>query len=213
MKMRSKVNITFIFLVFLAATVGAMTLSSCGSETPEEPPYATYEVPGDDYNHYNEEQGAYEESVSAPAAHVNLQIADAINAPNFGTYYSLNFREAHIGYWGGDLDWLNINQPMAIWADVPLTDFQVIGIYLSHRDDGAIYATKTHAYYTIGLLDTPLVMEWFFTAGLFPNNGISFVDTDGNRRFYAIQAAYGHDESIHSLLEFEDGGLLFPPWD
>ena len=146
---------------------------------------------------------------------IHLYIADVDDAlrDSFDSYYSFDYREAHISHWGGDVDWLIHNYPIAIWANVPLRDFEVIGLYLTHNDNGAILATRTHAYYTIGLLDTPLVMEWYFFAGLFPNNGIAFTDPDGVRRFFAIRMAYGHEDNVHELIEFENGGVLFPPWD
>jgi len=218
--MRSKKHSRAVFLlsalmIIVAASI-AVTLSSCSSDEPDGTVYLTNDIPDNytgDGHTLSTEEPDYTGDDAPPVTRINLYISDKSDAPYLRSYYVLDYRDAHIVHWGGDLDWLRFNNPMAIWADTPLGDFQVIGLYLEDGDDGAILATMTHAYYTIELLETPLVMEWFFTAGLFPNNGISFIDPNGERRFFAINAAYGHEDNIHQLMEFENGGVLFPPWD
>ncbi|MCL2404757.1 MAG: hypothetical protein FWC92_04325 [Defluviitaleaceae bacterium] len=206
-------NYLSYMILFTIATAMAITLTSCSNDADDNVRTIDIVVAPDTNNENNYQEEIDDNTQTPTTAYINIQIADAESAPNFDLYYSIDFRDAYTTYWNSDLDWLSFNQPLAIWADETLADFQLIGVYLDYRDDGALLATATHSYYTIPLLDTPLVIEWFFTAGLFPNNGISFVDSNGTRRFFAIQAAYGHEDSIHRLLEFEDGGVLFPPWE
>ena len=214
----SRVVLVLSVLLFVAALGITVTLSAC-SGNDSDASLTPNEATDDGYENYNpyEPEINYSETEDATIAHVNLQIADVDDAllvlGSFASYHMIDFRDVYIAQWGRDLDWLSFNMPVAIWADAPLQDFQVIGLYLYHHDDGAITATMTHTYYSIELLDTPLIMEWFFTAGLFPNNGISFIDPSGTRRFFAIRAAYGHEDNVHELIEFEDGGVLFPLWD
>ena len=147
-------------------------------------------------------------------ATINIAPAGDELRSGFAAYREFDFREAYIAHWGGDVDWLTINSPVAIWADVPLRDFEVIGLENNFLEDGTILSTAAHVYYSIAILDTPLIINWYFFVGMFPNNGISFTDTDGSRRFFAIRGAYGYDgEEPFTLMGFENGGVLFPPWE
>ena len=127
---------------------------------------------------------------------------------SFSSYHSLDFREIHTAFWGYDNYWLQINSPAVVTSNSQLHGFQVIGLELEFVDDGVI-AWPSHVYYEIDVFIRPLVLNWFFTTGLFPNNGISFLDS-GSRRYFAINAGYGHEWlEPFQLIEFTPGQHVF----
>jgi len=211
MKRRRHTRYILIFSVILIlATLG---LAAClGAGRGENPSNVgeTDEITDYDEGYIPEDTG-YQELEDVPVIELELQMAqaDAALLSTFDSYYGIDFRDVNYAHWGYYADWLTFNNPAAIWANVPLQGFQLIGIYLGHSEYGTLgYAT--HVYYEVDLLETPFVLNWFFTAGLFPNNGISFVDADGVRRYFAIWAAYGHEDSEpFRLTEFIDGGYIF----
>jgi len=207
----------YVLIISALLIVVAVGMAACLGSGSQSPPIVR-EYPGETDVDYPDDtpDGQYPGygDTTSQATELNLQMAPAADAPldNLGSIHEVDYREAHLAYWGGDLSWLTINAPAAIWANVPLHNFQIIGIYLGHSDSG-VTATATHAYYEVDVLDGPLVINWFFTAGLFPNNGISFIDAEGVRRLYAIQAGYGYEgDAPFTLIEFEDGGYIFR-WD
>ncbi|MCL2528521.1 MAG: M56 family metallopeptidase [Defluviitaleaceae bacterium] len=215
--MKNKRPARYVLILSALLIIASVGLAAClGSGSGNTPPNLADEYeypvgPEDNYEEYNPDEP---DTTPSPATTLDIQMAHAADAPlsSFDSYYEIDYRQVHLALWGGDLDWLTINMPAAIWANAPLHDFQIIGLELGHVDDG-ITANAIHVYYEIDVLEGPLVINWFFTAGLFPNNGISFTDAQGVRRFFAIQAGYGHDEAVpFTLIEFENGDYLFI-WD
>ena len=214
--MKSKRHARYVILISALLVVATVGLAAClGSGRGNNPVVIESETPaGYPLGYYNEpDYPGYTDDV--PITELILQMAPAVDAPlgDFDSYYEIDFRDHFIAYWGaGSVDWLTINMPAAIWANMPLRGFQLIGLYLDHSDDGVI-ATATHVYYEIEVLDSPLVINWFFTAGLFPNNGIAFLDADGIWRTFAIQAGYGYEGSEpFTLIEFSESSYIFR-WD
>jgi len=200
-------------LIVLAAGL-TVALGSCGGNE-NDPIVIESQSPNGYPPAYNEEPEPYDPiTEEPPSIELTLQMAPASDAllDTFDSYHEIDFREYYIAHWGADLDWLSINAPAAIWANAPLYNFQIIGLYNNFVDDG-VTAHATHVYYEIAVLDAPLVINWFFTAGLFPNNGISFVDASGVRRYFVIQAGYGYEGSApFTLIEFTTDGYIFR-WD
>jgi len=142
---------------------------------------------------------------------LNIEPATPALLATFESYHQVDYRELHEAHWGDDVGWLQINNPIAVWSNNPMSYLQIIGIDLTFVDHG-VRGAPSHVYYQVGVLEEPLVINWFFTAGLFPNNGISFVDGD-TRRYFVINAAYGYDDTTPlELIEFQLGGYIFT-WD
>jgi len=200
----------FVLLVsLLFITLG---LVACfGSENGDE--LNSYEH----YNDYEPDEPEYTPTIEhpdeseieeLPQMELQMKPADAAFLATFDSYYEIDYRDVYIAHWGVDLDWLTFRSDAMILSNQILQSFQLIGIYLDHSDNGML-ASMTHSYYEIPILDAPLIINWFFTAGMFPNNGISFIDANGDRRFFAIWAAYGYEGAEpFTLMEFEDGGYL-----
>ena len=202
-----------VLLIFAAMGL-AVTLGSCGannlidieSEYPDPPTYNEEPDPPV-YDDVVEPDSVGGENT--PDATLIINMTRIQDSPELGPYYVIDYRDVHVAHWGGDLDWLTINSPAAIWANEPLYNFQIIGLYSVSSYEG-FAVIPTHVYYEIAVLDTPLVINWFFTAGFFPNSGISFTDADGERRYFAIQAAYGYEGAApFTLIEFGEDGYIF----
>ena len=207
---RYAIAMTIVLTIF--ATGLAVALSSCGGDGPI---LIESQLPNGYPPDYYEEPAPYYPYVEEPPAiELVLNMTTVQDAPELGLYHEIDFREYHTAHWGHDTGWLTINNPAVIWtnAPTPLHGFQVIGLYSEHVDDGVI-AHATHVYYEMAILDMPLVINWFFTAGLFPNNGISFMDATGTRRYFAIHAGYGYEgASPFTLIEFTYDGYIYR-WD
>jgi len=219
MKRRKHTRYVIILSAMLIlATIGLAACLGAGrneSQTPAETDHTPYANEDDAYNDDSYFEAEHPGPEDIPTIELELQMAPAeeamrtlLDRPDFVSYYEMDFRVVHSAYWDSDLDWLTHESNAAIWANQPLHNFQIIGIYLGHSNDG-ITAHVTHAYYEMDVLDAPLFISWFFTTGLFPNNGISFTDPDGVQRYFAIWAGYGHEDSApFTLTEFVDGGYL-----
>ena len=195
--MRNKGFNPLIIIVSAAILIAAIGLVIVLSMNRDD----VVDVADDDYTPPTE----YEEFA------LNIEPATPALLATFDSYHQVDYREIHEAHWNDSADWLQINSPVAIWSSTPLNSFQIIGIELDFVDDGVL-GSPSHVYYQVDFLDEPLVISWFFTAGLFPNNGISFMDND-TRRYFAINAAYGSEGAVpYELIEFLPGGYIFS-WD
>ena len=141
---------------------------------------------------------------------MTLNIAQVDNElfSTFDHVYAINYRNLHLTHWGNDLYWM---EPVgiAIWSDVPLRDFEIIKVFLNHTENGTAHAFREYVYHTIELLDIPLLLEWFWTPGIFPTNGIAFTDPYGVRRQFAIRMVHNDDHTVtYRLVEFQDGEVI-----
>jgi len=201
-----------VFMLSVLLIAAAIGLAAClGSGNGNNPIVIETESPADSPTYNEDSAPDYPIQEDAPAIELILRMIPAADASlgSVDLYHEIDFREVYITQWGVDVDWLTTNSPAVIWANIPLNNFQIIGLYNDFVDDGII-ASATHVYYEMAVLDAPLVINWFFTAGLFPNNGISFIDADGIRRYFAIQAAYGYEGAEpFTLIEFGEDGYIF----
>jgi len=209
--MKSKRPTKYVVILSALLIFAAIGFVACmGSGREEGPIVGVVDDEPDYYDDYESEEPDYIETEEPIPADIYLRMAPAdgdVLATIFA-YYEIDFRDAYIAHWDVDLDWLTIQSNAMILANQDLHDFQLIGIYLGHSDYG-MTGHMTHVYYHIPVLQVPIVINWFFTAGLFPNNGISFIDSNGVRRFFAIWAGYGYEGAEpFTLREFEDGGYL-----
>jgi len=116
----------------------------------------------------------------------------------------------------GQVDYRNgegIGDTLMISANVPLRDFGLVKFYVDFTEDGWLFIL-VEILATIDELspDDAFVITSYTGAGTLPQSGVTFVDPDGQRRYFAMQ----HDNSLgldpspflDGFVEsFEDGVL------
>ena len=103
-------------------------------------------------------------------------------------YHEMDFLTPYAEFHGLEPDHDFFTSPyewgVLVWSEVPLNNFQVIAI--GHDNDIPYVA---HVLYEMDVLPAqlPLLLNRFVTVGgIFPWEGISFEDLDGERRYFGI---------------------------
>jgi len=95
---------------------------------------------------------------------------------------------------------------LVIITDEPLHRFQIIGIDINDWEDGR-ETRPARVYYELDVLlpERPLLIGSFITVGgVIPSEGISFIDSEGVRRYFFIQDdRTGYAETPYFLVEFD----------
>lgn len=97
---------------------------------------------------------------------------------------------------------LDEEQPLLyFWTDETVKEFKELSLALESADDDGSIRFTVEETYNHGTMtpETPLLTRMEFI-GTIPNNGISYVDSSGNTRYFALEVS-GYDGSL-LLSEF-----------
>ena len=190
-----------VFVVCLILILAACESRQPQPPAPEQPPAAS--APGDTPAppEYNEEDLPGPPEPCAPLE-INLQMALASDAllSGFSQLHEAYFREP--GSTGNRL---------VIWSDSLMRDMAVMMVESDFDGDRWIFTpVSTHGYVDEVLPGQAYVINGYYGGGTLPSSGVTFVDKNGQRRYFVMQEDMSGwlDPSPHSpdfIDLFEDG--------
>ena len=217
-KRQTRIAILLSAMLLFLTACGAVMLGvgSAENETPASEP--AYTVPEDPMEEPTEnEYPAITDPVPA-IANINITRRSDYLLGTFPTLYQMDFLEQYAELRGLDDDHhlfdIQGDWGVVVWSDVTLRDLQVILVRHELDEDGADTTYVDLVLYELAELppNTPFVINRFFTVGgVFPWEGISFVDPTGTQRYFLIaDDRRGEPEDPpYFFLEFENGGQMW----
>jgi len=214
--MKNKKNMLLVLTFFTIM----MLLAACGTSTPDTAydnnPYEGNTMNDEPDPSPQETEPDPEPQPSIPAqATLNITSRSDEMLNRFSIQHSydfLDFFAYHQGL-GEDSHFFSIegNWGVVLWSDVPLRDVQAI--IIDYTDDDEHTRTfVAHADHVADEIpaDTLLILDRFVTVGgVSPREGISFVDSHGVRRYFAIADDRRGEpgDPPFFLFEFENEGI------
>ena len=191
-----KIKKNAIVLLVIVALMSAMIIG-CGNNDPE-----TNDANGNETNGVDEGRITPTFSVAVTAKRSTLMdIITEHHAMDFlAAYADFHELEPDHHWFASPYEW-----GVLVWSEVPLNNFRVIAI--GHDND---IPYEAHVFYEMDVLpaNLPLLLNRFVTVGgVFPWEGISFEDLDGERRYFGIADDRRGDpgDPPYFLLEFIPG--------
>jgi len=140
---------------------------------------------------------------TAPPNTLQLHIAQATETAHFTTIHELDYSTVHP----------HIDVPsrmnLAIWANVPLRDFAVISIFNDIVESNLLWFPQER-FGEIAVLQPGegFLVNGYVGQGTMPSSGITFVDENGDTRYFTMQenaADMGGEPWILREFEPSDG--------
>lgn len=185
-------------------------------ETPAEPTdeYGYGETPATEEPDYDPAPSAADATPSAINIRIDVKCPELLDT--FAQVaYVFDFLPAFAAYQGTtveDYPWIPDDWGIIIWADEPMYNLQIVAI--DHDFDAEITTTfVSHVFHETDVIlpGTPLLLSRFIiVGGIMPSEGISFIDSNGAKRYFAIWDNRIDDDPPYFMIEFENYGVIFP---
>ena len=196
----------------IAILAAVMLLTGCagGKSLPETSSQQTTTSAADDNSSQSQTEASAGDSTESPAVEQEktteqsatseyAATSESIEVTTQGLPVKVQFVEDY-GAIGGH-DEFNLNDDemtvkVVFSTESTVTDFRVLSISMQDYDDSGNFTFAAEELFTLAELtpERPLEAGLQFI-GTIPNNGISFVDPDGNTKYYAVDMS-GRDGSL-----------------
>lgn len=196
----------------IAILAAVMLLTSCagGKSLPESSSQQTTTSAADDNSSQSQTAASAGDSTESPAVEPEktteqsatsefAATSESTEVTTQGLPVKVQFVEDY-GAIGGH-DEFNLNDDemtvkVVFSTESTVTDFRVLSISMQDYDDSGNFTFAAEELFTLDELtsERPLEAGLQFI-GTIPNNGISFVDPDGNTKYYAVDMS-GRDGSL-----------------
>ena len=196
----------------IAILAAVMLLTGCagGKSLPESSSQQTTTSAADDNSSQSQTEASAGDSTESPAVEQEktteqsatseyAATSESIEVTTQGLPVKVQFVEDY-GAIGGH-DEFNLNDDemtvkVVFSTESTVTDFRVLSISMQDYDDSGNFTFAAEELFTLAELtpERPLEAGLQFI-GTIPNNGISFVDPDGNTKYYAVDMS-GRDGSL-----------------
>ena len=196
----------------IAILAAVMLLTGCagGKSLPESSSQQTTTSAADDNSSQSQTEASAGDSTESPAVEPEktteqsatseyAATSESIEVTTQGLPVKVQFVEDY-GAIGGH-DEFNLNDDemtvkVVFSTESTVTDFRVLSISMQDYDDSGNFTFAAEELFTLAELtpERPLEAGLQFI-GTIPNNGISFVDPDGNTKYYAVDMS-GRDGSL-----------------
>ncbi|MCL2593640.1 MAG: IseA DL-endopeptidase inhibitor family protein, partial [Defluviitaleaceae bacterium] len=196
----------FIKIIFIAGAI--FMLAACSNNSQEIPANTdvTIEVPT--------EEEAEEENEEMPddeqQEELNIQIDLATDEflSTFAFIHEIDYTDVREVRDGGGVENFNGDR-LVIWANAPVSDFSLIAMRNDFVNEEVIFI-PSQAFGTINELSVgqAFVVNSYVGLGTLPWSGITFLDENGYRHYYAI--IQGQMDGSYSLMPFEPRVDDFP---
>lgn len=196
----------------IAILAAVMLLTGCagGKSLPESSSQQTTTSAADDNSSQSQTEASAGDSTESPAVEPEktteqsatseyAATSESTEVTTQGLPVKVQFVEDY-GAIGGH-DEFNLNDDemtvkVVFSTESTVTDFRVLSISMQDYDDSGNFTFAAEELFTLAELtpERPLEAGLQFI-GTIPNNGISFVDPDGNTKYYAVDMS-GRDGSL-----------------
>ena len=196
----------------IAILAAVMLLTGCagGKSLPESSSQQTTTSAADDNSSQSQTEASAGDSTESPAVEQEktteqsatseyAATSESTEVTTQGLPVKVQFVEDY-GAIGGH-DEFNLNDDemtvkVVFSTESTVTDFRVLSISMQDYDDSGNFTFAAEELFTLAELtpERPLEAGLQFI-GTIPNNGISFVDPDGNTKYYAVDMS-GRDGSL-----------------
>lgn len=190
----------------IAILAAVMLLTGCagGKSLPESSSQQTTTSAADDNSSQSQTEASAGDSTESPTVEPEKTTeqsatSESTEVTTQGLPVKVQFVEDY-GAIGGH-DEFNLNDDemtvkVVFSTESTVTDFRVLSISMQDYDDSGNFTFAAEELFTLAELtpERPLEAGLQFI-GTIPNNGISFVDPDGNTKYYAVDMS-GRDGSL-----------------
>jgi beta-lactamase regulating signal transducer with metallopeptidase domain len=214
-KKQTKTAVFISIIVIITAVLAACGLGAGGSAAGTRDSVDGIGTSGPQNSNNNSNS-----SNQSASGFANISIApiNGESLSQFTEFYEFDYLAAYNAHHGTDLS-LPVLDRIIITTDTPIFDFSLIEVFYDFETMvNGVIVHAAHTWHTVERLtpEKPLIINNFFTAGMIPNNGISFRDDFARHiRHFSIEAPYGHEDAVYTLVEFINGEALFVwemPW-
>ena len=190
----------------IAILAAVMLLTGCagGKFLPESSSQQTTTSAADDNSSQSQTEASAGDSTESPAVEPEktteqTATSESTEVTTQGLPVKVQFVEDYGAIDGHDEFNLNDDEmtvKVVFSTESTVTDFRVLSISMQDYDDSGNFTFAAEELFTLAELtpERPLEAGLQFI-GTIPNNGISFVDPDGNTKYYAVDMS-GRDGSL-----------------